>query len=62
MPERNFENLEENSLIKLDLYIPNGEITGYYTYELEYNDEILFERLFYRKKFNSKKIQKIENM
>lgn len=61
LPERNFENLEENSLIKLDLYIPNGEITGYYTYELEYNDEILFERLFYRKKFNSKKIQKIED-
>lgn len=61
LPERNFENLEENSFIKLDLYIPNGEIVGYYTYELEYNDDILYERLFYRKKFDSKKIYEIEN-
>ena len=61
LPERNFENLNEDSEITLEMYIPNGEIPGYYTYSLIYNNEKLNEKLIYRKKYRSKKYQVIEN-
>lgn len=55
LPERNFENLDKNSEIELDMYIPNGEVPGYYTYSLIYNDDKLNEKLIYRKKYKAKK-------
>ncbi len=55
LPERNFENLEKDSEIVLEMYIPNGEIPGYYTYSLIYNNEKLNEKLIYRKRYKSKK-------
>ena len=61
LPERNFENLKENSEITLEMYIPNGDIPGYYTYSLVYNDQKLNEKLIYRKKYKSKKQQIIED-
>lgn len=61
LPERNLENLNEDSEITLEMYIPNGEIPGYYTYSLIYNNDRLNEKLFYRKKYKSKKQQLIED-
>lgn len=55
LPERNFENLEEKSEIVLEMYIPNGEIPGYYIYSLVYDNEKLNEKLIYKKKYKSKK-------
>lgn len=55
LPERNFENLEKDSKIILEMYIPKGEVPGYYTYSLIYNDKTLNEKLIYRKKYKSKK-------
>lgn len=55
LPERNFENLEEKSEIILEMYIPNGEIPGYYIYSLVYDNEKLNEKLIYKKKYKSKK-------
>ena len=59
LPERNLENLNEDSEITLEMYIPNGEIPGYYTYSLIYNNDRLNEKLFYRKKYKSKNQQLI---
>lgn len=55
LPERNLENLEKDSKIVLEMYIPRGEVPGYYTYSLIYNDKMLNEKLIYRKKYKSKK-------
>lgn len=61
LPDRNIENLEKNSEITLEMFIPTGEIPGFYTYSLILNDEKLNEKLIYRKKFRSKKSKIIEN-
>lgn len=61
LPERNFENLNKNSMILLEMYIPKGEIPGYYTYSLEYNDNELNEKLSYKKKYKAKKEIVIED-
>ena len=55
LPERNLENLNEDSEITLEMYIPNGEIPGYYTYSLIYNNDRLKERaiLYYKIALNS---------
>lgn len=55
LPERNLENLDKDSQIILEMYIPRGEVPGYYEYSLIYNDEILNEKLIYRKKYKAKK-------
>ena len=61
LPERNLENINKDSEILLEMYIPDGEIPGYYTYSLTYNDEQLNEKLIYRKKYKSSKQVIIED-
>lgn len=60
LPERNLENLKDKSKIILEMYIPKGEVPGYYTYSLIYDDKTLEEKLLYRKKYKSKKENVIE--
>ncbi len=55
LPDRNYEKLSEKSEISIEMYIPTGEIPGYYKYSLVYDDKILNETLIYRKKFKSEK-------
>ncbi len=55
LPERNFENLDQESKIVLEMYIPDGEVPGFYKYSLIYNDKTLNEKLIYRKKYKAKK-------
>ena len=61
LPERNLENPDKKSKIVLEMYIPTGDEPGYYEYSLIYDDNVLNERLMYRKKYKSKKIILVED-
>ena len=48
LPERNLENLEKDSKIILEMYIPKGDVPGYYTYSLILYKQIHWlDKLFY---------------
>lgn len=66
LPLQNVNSSKNDTIIKLDFFIPKEHniIDGYYTYKLVYDKEYKFngvkeESLFYRKKYNSKKIIEI---
>lgn len=66
LPLQNVNSADNDTIIRLDFYIPQEEniIEGYYTYQLIYNknyknEGVKEESLFYRKKYNSKKIKEI---
>lgn len=66
LPLQNVNSSKDNTIIKLDFFIPKEHniIDGYYTYKLVYDKEyklngVKEECLFYRKKYNSKKIIEI---
>lgn len=61
LPDRNLEHLDEMSEITIEVYIPTGEMPGFYKYSIIYNNDTLNEKLYYRKKIKSKKEIEIEN-
>lgn len=61
---QNVKHIYDNSLAEIEMYIEDeDEYTGYYSYYIEFNNEnIISEKLNYRKEYNSRNITDIINV